>query len=77
MAQVGVKDRRILHALLFFLAFYVLTNPANAGTQARLFIDWVVDQADNVRTFVDATLADEPAAPAPAEPPPAEEPTSP
>ncbi len=42
MAQVGVKDKRILQILILFTAFYVFTNPDTAGMQARLFFDWLL-----------------------------------
>ncbi|MCP3992458.1 MAG: hypothetical protein GY724_25530 [Actinomycetia bacterium] len=60
MAQVGVKDKRILQFLVLFTAFYIFTNPDTAGMQARLFFDWILELADSAVTFISALFEGDP-----------------
>jgi hypothetical protein len=39
--------------LILFVVFFILSNPENAGPQARSFFGWIGQQASAAGTFLD------------------------
>jgi hypothetical protein len=51
--------RWVYPTLLLFVVFFILSNPENAGPQARDFAGWVGDQLGAAGTFLEGLFADE------------------
>lgn len=54
-----MKQKWVFPTLILFVLFYVLTNPADAGPQARDFAGWIGDQAGQIGTFLDGLFEDD------------------
>jgi hypothetical protein len=49
--------------LVLFLAFFILSNPSEAGPQARSFFSWLGTQAGNAGAFLDGLFGEQADAP--------------
>lgn len=54
-----MREKRILQILGLFLIFFILTNPRTAGTQVRVFFEWLVDLGEAALEFLDNLFADD------------------
>ena len=45
--------------LILFVVFFILSNPQEAGPQARSFFGWIGAQASSAGTFLDGLFGDD------------------
>jgi len=45
--------------LILFLAFFILSNPEQAGPQTRSFFSWIGDQGESAGKFITGLIGDE------------------
>ena len=46
-------------ALILFLAFFILSNPEQAGPQTRSFFSWLGDQGESAGKFITGLIDDD------------------
>ena len=54
-----VLPKWVYPILILFVVFFILSNPDDAGPQAKSFFGWLGDQAGATGTFLDGLFGDD------------------